>query len=480
MKKITALLLVGAMLLALLCACSSTTEPKADDQTDAAPSTAQDTTDAADDTAQDTATDQVIDLVLWHNRSGTNGEAVNSLIEKFNSTVGSEKGIHVTSVRQDDSIVSTFKTLLYAKDMDNMPDLATLYAGDVEYASTVDCIVPLDDLIANDDSFSTDEIVPSLLSTYNYMGTQYSLPFHGDTTVLYYNKTAFAAAGLDPDTPPTTIAEMADCAKKLLIKDGDTVKQYAITLGLQNCYLNNWIADQGDVYYLGNNEAGRSGRMTKVTFDTDGTMLTLLNEWQKVIDTGAVQSIESGDQPKDEFCAGLSTMFIGGQWAMTSIEEAAAETGFELGVARLPKVRESDIGGVCPGGTSMYIINKGDDARVQASWEFMKWWVSAENQAEFCKLTKYIPVNVHAFESEDIQSWLAENPNYRVAFDALNDTDPRIQEQLAPTQQEFQTIFLDTCQSWAMGEISAEDCVRIMAEKCNAALDEYNAANPIN
>ena len=93
MKKITALLLVGAMLLALLCACSSTTEPKADDQTDAAPSTAQDTTDAADDTAQDTATDQVIDLVLWHNRSGTNGEAVNSLIEKFNSTVGSEKGI---------------------------------------------------------------------------------------------------------------------------------------------------------------------------------------------------------------------------------------------------------------------------------------------------------------------------------------------------------------------------------------------------
>ena len=79
MKKITALLLVGAMLLALLCACSSTTEPKADDQTDAAPSTAQDTTDAADDTAQDTATDQVIDLVLWHNRSGTNGEAVNRL-----------------------------------------------------------------------------------------------------------------------------------------------------------------------------------------------------------------------------------------------------------------------------------------------------------------------------------------------------------------------------------------------------------------
>ena len=62
-----------------------------------------------------------------------------------------------------------------------------------------------------------------------------------------------------------------------------------------------------------------------MTFDKDGTMLTLLNEWQKVLDTGAVQSVDSGDQPKDEFISGLSAMFIGGNWAMTSIEEGAAD-----------------------------------------------------------------------------------------------------------------------------------------------------------
>ena len=457
MKKLAVLTLTASMLLSTIAQCASLTTAE----------------------AAKTASDDVIELVLWHNRSGTNGETVDGLIEKFNETVGAEKGIKVTSVRQDDSIVSTFKTLLYANDMDNMPDLATLYAGDVEYASTVDCIQPLDDLIANDPEFNADDMLASLMSTYNYMGTQYSLPFHGDATIMYYNKTAFEAAGLDPENPPTTIAEMAEVAEKLLIKDGDTVKQYAITLGLQNCYLNNWIPNQGEGFYIGNNEAGRTGRMTEVTFDTDGTMLTLLNEWQKVLDTGAVQSVDSGDQPKDEFTSGLSAMFIGGNWAMTSIEEAAAENGFELGVCELPKVQEDDMGGVCPGGTSLYIVNKDDEARVQAAWEFMKWWVSAENQTEFCMQTKYIPVNAKTLENADYQAWLEENPHYKVPFEALSNSNPKIQEHLAPTQQEFQTIFQETCLSWATGEITAEECVQIMAEKCNAALDEFNAANPV-
>ena len=96
--------------------------------------------------------------------------------------------------------------------------------------------------------------------------------------IFYYNKTAFEKAGLDPEKPPKTIAEMADRAEKLLVKDGDTVKQYGSTLGLQNVYLNNWSGGQGDYHFIGNNEGGRTGRMTKVPFDEDGTMLTLLNE----------------------------------------------------------------------------------------------------------------------------------------------------------------------------------------------------------
>ncbi len=420
------------------------------------------------------------ELIMWHNRGGSNGKFIEEqLIPEFNDTIGKSAGVKVVPVYQDEDIVSKLKALILANDVANMPDLVTIYAGDVEYMSTVKNVVPLDSFLEADSDFKKEDMVQSLWDTYNFRGKQYSIPFTGDAMIFYYNKTAFEKAGLDPENPPKTIAEMADCAEKLLIKDGDTVKQYGITLGLQNVYLNNWIGGQGDYHFIGNNEGGRTGRMTKVTFDEDGTMLTLLNEWQKVLDTGAVQSVDVDDQPKDEFCSGLSAMFCGGNWAMTSIIEAAKENGFELGISELPRVLDTDKGGVCPGGTSLYILDRGDSDVVNTGWEFMKYWSSAETQTKLCIATGYIPTNGKTMETEEMKAFLKDNPSYRVAFDSLMKSNPKVQEHLAPTQQEFQLIFRDTSLRCAKGEITAQECVDSMAEQCNRALDEYNEANPV-
>ena len=42
-----------------------------------------------------------------------------------------------------------------------------------------------------------------------------SFPFNSSTTIFYYNKDAFKAAGLDPDKAPTTWPEVALAAAKL-------------------------------------------------------------------------------------------------------------------------------------------------------------------------------------------------------------------------------------------------------------------------
>ena len=91
--------------------------------------------------------------------------------------------------------------------------------------STVPYVVPAQSLIEADESFDGSELMPQLVNTYTLSDTLWSLPFHASTMVMYYNKTAYAAAGLDPETPPTTLAEFADMAAKL---KGNG--QYAITL----------------------------------------------------------------------------------------------------------------------------------------------------------------------------------------------------------------------------------------------------------
>ena len=41
------------------------------------------------------------------------------------------------------------------------------------------------------------------------------MPFNSSTPILYYNKTAFKEAGLDPEKAPQDLDEIAEYSKKL-------------------------------------------------------------------------------------------------------------------------------------------------------------------------------------------------------------------------------------------------------------------------
>lgn len=416
------------------------------------------------------------EVVLWHNRGGKAGELLEqTMIPKFNETVGKEMGITVTPVYQSSSdLISKVKALILAKDVDNLPDMVQVFAGDAEYMSTVPYVVPAQSLIEADESFDGSELLPQLVNTYTLADTLWSLPFHASTMVMYYNKTAYAAAGLDPETPPTTLAEFADMAAKLKSNG-----QYAITFGIQNTYLNHFIGGQGEYSFIGDHENGRAGRMTKVVFDEEGTMKNFLTEWSKVLATGAVQTTDEGTQARDEFMAGTSATLFTSNNVLESMISTFAEQGWELGVADLPKVQASDKGGVCPGGSSIYALDRGDAQKVAKSWEFMKQWVSADYQTEWALGTGCIPVNQKSMDTDDMKAYVEGRPEFDVAFSAMMNSNPKVQEHLAPTQQAFTTTFKEVGAQFAAGSLSIDDCVAEMAKQCNEALDEYNRANHV-
>lgn len=103
------------------------------------------------------------EVVLWHNRGGKAGELLEqTMIPKFNETVGKEMGITVTPVYQSSSdLISKVKALILAKDVDNLPDMVQVFAGDAEYMSTVPYVVPAQSLIEADESFDGSELLPS-------------------------------------------------------------------------------------------------------------------------------------------------------------------------------------------------------------------------------------------------------------------------------------------------------------------------------
>jgi multiple sugar transport system substrate-binding protein len=56
---------------------------------------------------------------------------------------------------------------------------------------------------------------PGHLGLATYQGKEYGVPYWGDLSVLWYNKSLFQRAGLDPNTPPATYAQILSDAQKI-------------------------------------------------------------------------------------------------------------------------------------------------------------------------------------------------------------------------------------------------------------------------
>ena len=78
-------------------------------------------------------------------------------------------------------------------------------------------VLPVYQLFA-EQGFKIDwkEFIAPVVGYYSKDGNLYSMPFNSSTPILYYNKDAFAKAGLDPNKPPQTWKQVEEYSKKLI------------------------------------------------------------------------------------------------------------------------------------------------------------------------------------------------------------------------------------------------------------------------
>ena len=93
------------------------------------------------------------------------------------------------------------------------PDVATLFYGWQTVWLDADYLVPLPE-----DAFPTamidDEFSPLVQASF-VDGTLYTIPTAVRALAMFYNKDLMANAGLDPESPPTTLDELASQAAGL-------------------------------------------------------------------------------------------------------------------------------------------------------------------------------------------------------------------------------------------------------------------------
>ncbi len=358
---------------------------------------------------------KAVAINFWHAMSGHNGEVIEELVKRFNE---SQSEVVVTSTFQGsyDDEINKLKAGLQSKDV---PAVVQVYDLGTRLLIDLKVITPMQDFIDRE-KFEVSDIEPNVANYYSVDGRLQSMPFNTSNPVLYYNKTLFKEAGLDPEKAPRTWDEVAEYARALTKKDASgTVTQYGCTFAMYGWFVEQFIAVQGG-YYV-NNENGRTALATEATFNgPEG--VALLTWWKSMIDEGICANLgRSTTDTKKAFDSGVAAMTLDSTAGLRD-RISAAEGKFEVGVGFLPRAKEADYGtaGTIIGGASVWIINQRPAEEQEAAWKFVKFMASADSQAYWHIQTGYYPINAKGYNHPDDIAWREQYPQFQVAIDQLH------------------------------------------------------------
>lgn len=413
-----------------------------------------------------------VEITFWHAMGGVNGEAIVKLVEDFNAAY--EGKIHVNYEYQGD-YDSAF-TKIQAAGMNSIPcDLMQVYDIGTRFMIDSGWIKPVQEFIDAED-YDISQIEPNIAAYYTVDGKLYSMPFNSSTPTLYYNKTAFAEAGLDPEVAPKNFDELFEMARKLEVKNEDgTVKRYGFGMGNYGWFFEQWTGKMG-LHYVDNNNGRGEAPATKVIFDENGAGEAILNVWQKYVDESYPYLNQGNNDAKAAFIAGDIAMTLESTAALKSLLTNVGDD-FEIGVGYFPSINADDKGGVSVGGGSLWAFNTGDEARQNATWEFIKFMIAPEQQAFWSAQTGYFPITVATHELEAFKENIEQYPQFQIAINQLHDSAPEYAGALLSVFSESRQLVQNYTERLVNGEMDVKTCVEKLAAEINSAIEIYNLTN---
>jgi ABC-type sugar transport system permease subunit/ABC-type glycerol-3-phosphate transport system substrate-binding protein len=249
-----------------------------------------------------------------------------------------------------------------------------------------DAFQPLDKFLEEEKDTAqpvkAEDFYPAAWKEAVYKGRVYAIPTGVDDRMLFYSRKAFREAGLDPNKPPRTWAELKDYAKKLTKrndKGGYERVGFIPNWGDSWLYLYSW-QNGGEFMSPDGRTCTLDNPRTVESLDYMKEMYDLLGGYDKVsIFQSGFQSNE-----QDPFFTGKIGMVINGSWSLNSIARYAPDLDFAVAPAPVPEERlkgEGIFKGQHPfitwtGGFSLAIPAGARNPR--EAWRFTKWITGEE------------------------------------------------------------------------------------------------------
>ncbi|MCX2968851.1 sugar ABC transporter substrate-binding protein [Streptomyces sp. TRM70308] len=202
------------------------------------------------------------------------------------------------------------------------PDIAQI-GSYADYAANGD-IYPAGDLLSIP---VQADFLPGLAQAGELRRTQYGLPFAASTRLLFYNKSLFRSAGLDPEKPPTTWEELREAAR--VLEEAGVEIPYALPLGPEEAQAETmlWMLSGG---------GGYTNNVGTYTIDSEENVRTFTWLRDKLVRGGLIQPQSPAKTNRqamfDAFAAGRVGMLNG----HPVLIEQSRRNDVEYGTAPLP------------------------------------------------------------------------------------------------------------------------------------------------
>jgi ABC-type glycerol-3-phosphate transport system substrate-binding protein len=331
-------------------------------------------------------TPQVVEIVYWEKWTGFEGEAMRATVDLFNSKkIRNAKG-QVIHCRCLTTANVNRKTLL-AIAGGQPPDVAGLWARETHTFADMNALADLTPFIDADAGFGTARYLDVFWRLCNYQRVAdntervWCLPTTPATVALHWNKDLFKAAGLDPEQPPRTLAELEEFARKLEKRD-DSGK--LIQIGFLPTEPGWWNWAWG--YYFGGKLNDGPDKITANDPKNIEAWNWLLRfSGKDAAEAEALQSWKQGfgsfDSPQNAFLSGKVAMVQQGVWMANFIRFHNPRMNW--GCAAFPSTVDGGGAPVTIADMDVIVIPRGSPHPEEA-WELLKFINSKEGMEFLC------------------------------------------------------------------------------------------------
>jgi multiple sugar transport system substrate-binding protein len=234
-----------------------------------------------------------------------------------------------------------------------------------------------------------DSVAPAHVRAGTWEDRNYAVPHTIDMSVMLYNKDLYTQAGLDPEKPPTTLAEFAEHARAVDRLGGDVNGTY---FG-GNCGGCVEFTFWPSVWAAGGDVLDDDGQNASVDSPEMAAVFAL---YRQLYEEG-VAAPASKDEAGPTWLGALQNGKIGiapgpSVW-LGLIEE---QSGIEMGVAPIPGIDGGESTFV--GGDAIGIGATSENA--DQAWDFLEWTMSEEAQVEVIAKNKGVPTRTDLAENE--------------------------------------------------------------------------------